>query len=421
MEENKNQIPQVELPKYQPYYEVPQSYTYQNPNPYESELPPMPPVSKKKPAKGLVIAAVIVAVVMVICSVGILTFPYLNLDWITPAQSFAETEETVQNKTQATGRAEGEVYNVPEMNTAPKDGNELSLVEVNKKVKDSVVAILIGKGETEFSGSGFVISEDGYILTNSHVIEGAAAIEVVLSDGTSKYSAKVVGSDSATDIAVLKVEATGLKPVELGDSNALEVGETVAAIGNPYGIELAGTFTNGIVSALNRKLEMNGTYMNLIQTNASINPGNSGGPLVNAYGQVVGITSSKLVATGYEGIGFAIPINHVVEITEELVTYGYIKTRAYIGVRGTDVTANDSSMRNLPQGVLVVEIEPDCDASKKGLKPNDIIVAFNGEKIQSMAELNEKKDAFHPGDTATMTYWRNGKETTITIRLGEAF
>ena len=309
------------------------------------------------------------------------------------------------------------------MTAEQKEGDELSLVEINKKVKNSVVAVLIAEnkeGEAEFSGSGFIISEDGYIITNTHVVEGAAAIKIVLHDGITEYNATVVGADDRSDLAVLKVEATGLSPVELGDSSLLEVGETVVAIGNPYGMELAGTVTNGIVSALNRKIEMSGSFMTLIQTNASINPGNSGGPLVNAHGQVIGITSSKLVASGYEGIGFAIPINNVVDIAEELITYGKVKTRAYIGIHGKDFTAQEAAQYKMPQGVLVAAVDLHCDAAAKGLQKNDIIVGFNGEKISSMAELNEKKDDFRPGDQVTITYWRNNKETTIEILLTEA-
>ncbi len=319
-------------------------------------------------------------------------------------------------------RDENAVYNMPDIQTSEKSGKELSLVEINNKVKNSVTGILIGlegKEEFVFSGSGVIISEDGYILTNNHVIDGAAKLKVVLSDGISEYEAAVVGKDDRSDLAVLKVEANGLMAAELGNSDQLEVGETVVAIGNPYGMELAGTVTNGIVSALNRKIEMNGSFMTLIQTNASINPGNSGGPLVNAYGQVIGITSSKLVATGYEGIGFAIPINHVVEISGELISYGYIKTRAYIGIQGSDLEEGYAEYYGFPQGVYVYYVDPECDAAKKGLKKDDIIIGFAGEEIESMAELNDLKDQYKPGDEVSLSVWRNEKVFDIKITLTE--
>ncbi len=437
MEENQNQIPtqpEAELPVYR--YKTPASqqppvyggYTYQNPHPYQ----PVENVRYQAPKKknvGVIVAASVAGGIMFLCCLAMAVAMILGLtnvdgkgeggmfDSILPEQN--EQEKTPSGDSKGENKQETPVYTVPDMVAGQKEGEELSLVEINKKVKGSVVAVLIASGqqEAEFSGSGFVIGEDGYIITNEHVINGASSIKIVLHDGVTEYAATVVGADERSDLAVLKVEATGLAPVELGDSSLLEVGETVVAIGNPYGMELAGTMTNGIISALNRKIEMNGSYMTLIQTNASINPGNSGGPLVNAYGQVIGITSSKLVATGYEGIGFAIPINHVVEITEELITHGKVATRAYIGISGRDFTAAEAAQYNMPQGVLVAAVDPECDAAAKGLQKGDILVGFNGEKIASMAELNEKKDQFKPGDTVSLTYWRNNKEATIQIVL----
>lgn len=431
MEENRNtnngySIP--DLPTYharnpqgdpRPSYQG--GYTYQNPNPYQTPTAPPPP-PKKKSKTALIIIASIAAGLMSFCALLFLLSPYIEFkDFPIDIEGLLVTDDEAEESA-SSERPNDEVYDVPEMVTSPKGETPLSLVEINKKVKDSVVAVKITmNGTTDFSGTGFIISADGYIITNAHVIEGAKAVEVVLSDGETGFGAVVVGSDSHSDVAVLKIEATDLKPVELGDSDLLEVGETVVAIGNPYGMELAGTVTNGIVSALNRKIEIQGTYMTLIQTNATINPGNSGGPLVNEYGQVVGITSSKMVAEGFEGIGFAIPINNAVEITEELITYGVIRDRAYIGVSGRDITEAEATQSNVPQGVLVVSVESDSDAAKKGLRANDIIIGFNGEEISSMADLNEKKDQFKPGDTVSITYWRNGREHTIKITLADAF
>lgn len=407
-------------------------YTYQNPNPYQQVGGyPYAPAPKKQSNKPLIIVACIAAGLMLICCsliVAAMIFGY-NASVTFPESENTVTEEKDTEETQDTPtansaqREEGAVYNIPEITTQEKTGEELSIIEINKKVKNSVVGILIttdGLEEATFSGSGFIISQDGYIMTNDHVVDGSTRVTVVLSDGITEYDAVIVGEDERSDLAILKVDATDLEPAELGDSDQLEVGETVVAIGNPYGMELAGTVTNGIVSALNRKIQMNGSFMTLIQTNASINPGNSGGPLVNAYGQVIGITSSKLVATDYEGIGFAIPINHATSITEELITYGYIKTRAYIGIQGSDLTSAYAQYHNLPQGVYVSYVDPDCDAAAKGLQKDDVIIGFNGEEITSMAELNDLKDSFHPGDEVTIKVWRDSKEFEITITLTEA-
>lgn len=415
---------QVEKPAEQPASR--EGYFYQEPNPYMNGYPYMP---KKNPNVGLIVAASIAGGVMMICC-GIICLAMLF--GMTGSVTYSKGEESPSSgeasapENKPTGdahRQDGEVYNMPEITTEEKKGDILSVVDINKKVKNSVVGILIAERAEQdpvFSGSGFIISEDGYIMTNAHVIASASSVKVVLSDGISEYNAVIVGEDDRSDLAILKIEATGLQAAELGNSDRLEVGEVVVAIGNPYGMELAGTVTDGIVSALNRKIEMNGGFMTLIQTNASINPGNSGGPLVNSYGQIIGITSSKLVATEFEGIGFAIPINYATSITEELISYGYIKTRAYIGIQGSELTEEYANYHNLPRGVYVSYVDPECDAAKKGLKEDDIIVGFNGEEILSMAELNDLKDSFHPGDTVTVTVWREGKEFEISITLTEA-
>ena len=423
----------VEQPQEQPA-EQPQSgsywqggYTYQNPNPYWNGAAYAPP-AKKKEGKAPIIIACIAAGLMLVCCV--LVVVSLVFGWNPGAVSVQEESAEnagdviadTQKEENNAQRPEGQVYNMPEITTEEKKGEALSFVEINKKVKNSVVGVLIAVSgqEARFSGSGFIISADGYIMTNAHVIAGASQVKVVLSDGITEYNAVIVGEDERSDLAILKVEADGLQAAELGDSDRLEVGETVVAIGNPYGMELAGSMTDGIISAMNRKIEMNGSFMTLIQTNAAINPGNSGGPLVNAYGQIVGITSSKLVATDFEGIGFAIPINYATSVTEELVSYGYIKTRAYIGIQGSDLTAGYAKYHNLPRGVYVSYVDPQCDAAKKGLKEDDIIIGFNGKEILSMAELNDLKDSFHPGDTVTIKVWRDGEEFEISVTLTEA-
>ncbi len=442
VEEPAAEQPAVEQPAAeQPAFEQPTveqpgqgGYTYQNPNPYQQMggVYYQPAPQKRSNTPLIVISCIAVGLMLLCCGAiaaamifGFTGSVVLNDDWEIGNEQKEENKKPESNETVGNAQRDEEaIYNMPEITKEEKRGEALSLVEINKKVKNSVVGILISEkndGEAVFSGSGFIISQDGFIMTNDHVVEGAARVKVVLSDGITEYDAVIVGEDERSDLAILKIEATGLQPAELGDSDQLEVGETVVAIGNPYGMELAGSVTDGIVSAMNRKINMNGSFMTLIQTNAAINPGNSGGPLVNAYGQVIGITSSKLVATDYEGIGFAIPINHVVDMSEELITYGYIKTRAYIGIQGSDLTAAYAKYHGLPQGVYVSYVDPDCDAAKKGLKEEDVIIGFNGQEITSMAELNALKDSFHPGDTVTIKVWRDSKEFEITITLTEAF
>ncbi len=399
-------------------------YSYPNPQLYQ--------VCDKREKKntGLVIAVVTSVVIMSLCCLLISLAYILNLTGVLIHQGKAEVETEVKeeqtdkiDETNDAMRDEETIYNMPDISKVDKTGEVLSIVEINKKLKSSVVAVLISAEsdrETEFSGSGFIISQDGYIITNAHVVDSAVKVEVVLVDGISKYDATIVGKDDRSDLAILKIDATGLVAAELGDSDQLEEGEEVVCIGNPYGMELTGSITNGIISALNRKIELNGGFMTLIQTNAEINPGNSGGPLINSYGQVVGITSSKLVATGYEGIGFAIPINDAVELSEELINYGYIKSRAYIGFSGNDLTEAYAEYRKLPMGVYVVYINPESDAAKKGLKEEDIVVGFDGKEIKSMAELNALKDSYRPGDEVTITVWRNNKTFDLKIKLTEA-
>ncbi len=412
-------------------------YSYQNPSPYQSGPSnyygyQQTPSGKKGPHFFVIGAALAGGVVFICCVVMVAALVYGQLKGTvgnpakdqTPSQSQDQAQENSGSSEESSAqRDDSVVYNAPDITTEKKTGDALSIVEINKKVKDSVVGILITTQQTEdptFSGSGIVISADGYIITNEHVVDSATKVRVVLSDGITEYDATIVGEDVQSDLAVLKVDASGLSPAELGDSNELEVGEEVVAIGNPYGMELNGTVTNGIVSALNRRIEINGTFMTLIQTNASINPGNSGGPLVNAYGQVVGITSSKVVATGYEGIGFAIPINNVTTLTEELINYGYIKTRAYIGIMGSDLSSAYASAKDMPQGVYVSYVDPDCDAAKKGMKLGDVIVAFNGKEINSMAELTELKNDYRPGDQVTITVWRDSQKFDLQITLTES-
>ncbi|MBQ1678875.1 MAG: trypsin-like peptidase domain-containing protein [Oscillospiraceae bacterium] len=272
------------------------------------------------------------------------------------------------------------------------------------------------------AGSGFILTEDGYVLTNQHVIDKANTITVAMFDGT-KYPAKLVGYDKNNDIAVLKIEAKGLTPVTLGSSDKLQVGDEVVAIGNPLG-ELTFSLTKGNVSALNRAVTLSSSVtMNLIQTDAAINSGNSGGPLFNMYGEVVGITNAKYSSSGYSGeasidnIGFAIPINSVQEIVSSIIEKGYI-ARPYIGVSVANVS-EESQSYGMPKGAAIRAVEEGGPAAQAGLQANDIVTAVNGETVESYEGLSKAVSACKPGDKLELTVYRKGETVQISVTVGE--
>ena len=270
------------------------------------------------------------------------------------------------------------------------------------------------------SGSGFIFSDDGYILTNHHVISGASAVTVTMYDGT-KYDAMIVGSDESNDIAVLKIEAENLTPVILGDSDTVNVGDTVVAIGNPLG-ELTFSLTSGVVSALNREVTFSGGIrMDLIQTDAAINSGNSGGALFNLYGEVIGITNAKYSSSGGEAsidnIGFAIPMNSIRSIVESIIERGYI-AKPYIGISVGTVTEQIMAY-GLPAGASVQAVEENSPAAKAGLQTNDIITKVNDTSITTSSELVDIIGAASPDDVVTLTVYRSGSYLTIDVTIGE--
>ncbi len=400
-------------------------YTWQNPSPYSSSYTgytqnfqkPDKPKKPKRKLKGIEIALISIASVAAVLFICVCVF--VSMFIINPEKPVSKPE--ISQQTQIKEEQKNEV-NLPALNTQPPSTDAMTIPQIYQKVKDSVVGIIVtvmDQGQiSQGSGTGIILSEDGYIATNAHVVSGATTVKVVLNDET-EFDAEIVGNDAKTDLAVLKIEAKDLKPAEFGDSDKLVQGETVVAIGNPYGLELAGTVTAGIVSALDRQMVIENVYMTLIQTDASINPGNSGGPLVNSYGQVIGITSSKIITTGYEGIGFAIPITGATEIIEELIQYGYVKDRPSIGIYGRNIDETYASFYSIPTGVYVEYVDPESDAHKKGLKQGDIITAINDVEVDSMATLDAEKNKYKPGDTVTLTVFRNSKTLKISIVLSE--
>lgn len=258
------------------------------------------------------------------------------------------------------------------------------------------------------SGSGIIISSDGYIVTNQHVIADATEINVILNTGD-EYKATLVGADEKSDLAVLKIDASGLPAATLGDSSEVEVGELAVAIGNPLGQEFAGSVTLGCISAVNRKMTVDGRTYNLLQTDAAINPGNSGGALVNRFGEVIGINSIKMSQTGVEGIGFAIAISEAKPIIDDLMNEGYVSGRSLIGITATE-------SRN---GLTVYSVTPGSGAEEAGIKKDDLIVKADGQVINTVDALNEIKDAKSPGDYITLTIIRNGGLTDVRVKLHE--
>ena len=278
------------------------------------------------------------------------------------------------------------------------------------------------------SGSGIILTSDGYIVTCKHVVDGAESIKVILNDDK-EYDAKLIGSDTRSDLAVLKIDKTGLTPATLGDSDMLTVGEDVIAIGNPLG-ELRGTATSGIISALSREVTVENTKMKLIQTDAAISPGNSGGGLFNASGSLVGIVNAKASSNNSEGLGFAIPVSSVKTIISNLIDHGYVLGRAYLGVYTQDVTLSSDSNNGFngffgnffnsgTSSVQIAQIVSGSAAEKAGLKTGDLILKVNDTEITSNSALASIISGFNAGDTATLTIQRDGKEQTVSVTFGE--
>ena len=301
----------------------------------------------------------------------------------------------------------------------------LDFSTIYEKCSPSVVGIKVFKGSDNdyFAwGTGVIASENGYIITNTHVIDGGETAKVVLSSGK-EYDALLVGFDASSDVALLKIDAAGLPAAEFASSSTLMVGDSVAAIGNPLGQNLSLTMTRGIVSALNREISYNGTTMSLIQTDASINEGNSGGPLFNERGQVVGITNMKMISnlgSGIEGLGFAIPSDTVKSIVSALIADGKVTGRITIGVTVGPVSEYAAKYYDIPQGLYVSYVTAGSDAEKQGIEAGDIIVSVNGKDAFTTQAVTEAKEGLKIGDSIEFTVWRDGKTFTVNVKLMDA-
>ncbi len=343
-----------------------------------------------------------------------------------------------QTTTQNAGLSNTNTNSSPNTNLISLSNYSETGVGVAQKVLPSVVGIKVEYSVSSIfyrnmsntanaEGSGIIISEDGYILTNNHIVNTSSTssfyevgkankVTVTLYNDETEYEGTIVGTDEETDLAVIKIDKTGLTPAELGNSDSVTVGEFAMAIGNPLGMQ--SSVSGGMISAVNRKVTSDGTTYTLIQTDTAINSGNSGGALVNSQGQVIGINTLKMSGSGIEGMGFAIPINLAKPIYEQLIQYNKVK-RPYMGISGRDLDEQTAEANHLVVGVYILDVEEFSAAEKAGLKLGDVITAVDSKKITTMEELNEIKNTHAIGDTITLTIYREGSEKQISLTLQE--
>ena len=399
--------------------------------PLEERTSPESERKKKKPGKASWrIGGAILLVVLLIAASSLIfsgsnqkaEVPYMSGDGMPD-----DWNDYLDNYYQATESKDAEIK-LPRAELAPdfkltlsnEHGKELSLQELYDQCSKSIVAI---KGYQDgvdgyYWGSGIILSEDGLILTNTHVIENCDTASVTLFDNSS-YDAALVGADSTSDIAVLRIETTGLTPASFGDSAELAIGDQVAAIGNPLGETFRMTLTDGIISAIDRGISYNGHSMTLLQTNTAINEGNSGGALFNMYGQVIGVTNMKMMSSysNIEGIGFAIPSATIAAVADSLMQYGEMRGRAAIGVTVGAIPENVTSHYDLPTGLYVSAVEEKSDAAAKGIQQGDIITAVNGNPASATSDILTVKNTLSVGDTIAFTIWRDGETFDVDVTL----
>lgn len=402
------------------YHQPPQpeqAYHYQPQ--YESPKP-----KKQRKGLGKKILAAVLAAALVAGSCGI-TAALVNNHWSNrTAQMTSDLTQQINDL-----RKQVDSTRTAISGSAVASGTMLSPSQVYASNVASVVAIsatvqsnsFYGTTEGTATGSGFILTEDGYVITNCHVVEGATSVSVITHDGT-EYPASIVGTESANDIAVLKLEATGLPAVTIGSSDNLVIGDMVVAIGNPLGT-LTSTQTVGYVSGKDRDVTTDGSIMSMIQTDAAINSGNSGGPLFNMYGEVIGVTTAKYSGTSgsgatIEGIGFAIPIDDVMGMINDLIDYGYV-TGAYMGITVSNTDEESASMFGLPVGAYVMSVEKGGSADRAGIQPKDIIIALGGHEVKGITSLTRALRSFKAGDTTTVTIIRSGGQQILPITLDE--
>lgn len=383
-------------------------------------------INKKKPKKSVSLVAAIMAVIITAGASGFGAYYGTKL--------FEGTSQLKIEELAGSNPLNNQTPAIVAQPVADKDGTQLlTTPEIVDKVGPAVVGIInkgevpsygfgFGYGDDEIveqgSGSGVIISKEGYIVTNNHVVENAKELTVILNTNE-EYKAELIGTDPRTDLAVIKIEADNLTVATVGSSSDLRVGDTAIAIGNPLGQEFAGTTTQGIISGLNRSVVIDDKQLTLIQTDAAINPGNSGGALVNAYGQLIGINTAKISSSSLEGLGFAIPMDEATPIINDLIDKGYVTGRPIIGISGRAVTERDAEAYNLKVGVYVVSMTPESPAYKAGVEVGDIIVECEGQPVEEVEDINEIKNKLKPGDKITVKVYRHGDYKSLKIILGE--
>ncbi len=417
---------------------------YEKKNPWE---PGMYETGRTRPPKnhgGLI--AVLLVVVIFLCglvsALGVvniklfaqineLTKPheddlsFINEDQYVSLPVLEEPSLTEQSEPASTESTPGSFVLNPSPDSVPNvmQNGGLPLQDIYDKVIPSVVSITAHTRAGTSVGTGVIISTQGYIVTNCHVVEDSSDISVLLTDDRS-FQADLVGADDVSDLAVLRITATDLIPAEFGDSGILRVGDSVAAIGDPLGAEFRGTLTNGIVSAINRDVTTGGRTLTLIQTNAALNSGNSGGPLINCYGQVIGINTLKIGAftdeAGVEGLGFAIPSTTVKEIVEQLIRQGYVSGRPSLGITGEAISSFYQYYYRMPAGVYITALDENSDAARKGIEAGDILISINDVRVQDMDSLKSALLDYAIGDTVTVIIYRSGRQYSVTLTLQEA-
>ena len=384
----------------------------------QSQTPPLVYTKPKKQPKpvtrgGLIIACVCVALAASIITSSIFCFAFSKGQFLNPSSNSSGTRTSI----------------------VTDSTDEAAVQAVAEAVSPSVVGIVVSTQSlgffgndtsSESEGSGIIYSDDGYIITNYHVIssavESTGKISVYLqSDSDTAVSATVVGYDVSADLAVVKIDKTGLPAIEIGDSSTLKVGQTAIAVGNPGGMDFMGSVSKGIISGLDRTIQLeNTTEINLIQTDAAINPGNSGGALVNSSGQLIGVNSAKMASDTFEGMGFAIPVNDVVSICDRIIS----KKDAPVGYVGVEIStrydASTLQMMGYPAGVVVAGVTSGSPAEKAGIEKGDIITQLNGTAVTGYTVFNSEKMKYSPGDEITLTVYRGGKNYSVKLTLGTA-
>ena len=341
-----------------------------------------------------------------------------------PSPQVDASEPTVSSQYASADSAETFLLNPSPVSTPNIPQSQgLSLQDIYDKSIPSVVSITCRSNRSGSSGTGVILTTSGYVITNAHVVDGARDITVILWDQR-EFPADLVGSDTVSDLAVLHIRAEDLIPAEFGDSTVLRVGDSVVAIGDPLGIELRGTMTNGIVSAINRDVTTGGRTLTLIQTNAALNSGNSGGPLINCYGQVVGINTMKIGVltdeSGVEGLGFAIPSTTVKEIADQLIAQGYVSGRPGLGITGESVSGFYQHYYRMPSGLYITEVAESADAARKGIIAGDILISLGDQRITSLEELTAALAGYNVGDTVRIVIYRSGRQYSVDVLLEEA-